>query len=357
MNKHNFVLIIAGGVGTRLWPLSRQKKPKQFQRFFNEESLLQHMVNLVKQNIPLEHILVMATPEFRSVIEEQIPGLPAQNILFEPARKDNGPAVVLGMIQIAKIDPEGVVCILWSDQLIKEASNFHQMLETAFQNAKSHPEYLITVGAKPTCADTGLGYIQMGKEVKSATSQPIFGVRRFVEKPDQQTAKYFIESWEYLWNTGYKIMGARNFLQAFKQTQPKLVDLVDKISQAKDEHKIAQLYEKFPKESIEYLFTQYWNKILVIPADIGWSDVGNWNTLHDILKGEDDQKMVLRGEVVNHQTNNCLIFAKNKPIIAIGLENLIVVDEGDCLLIMEKSRAQDIKNIINQLEISKPDLL
>lgn len=340
-----------------MWPLSRQKRPKQFQTFVGQESLLQHMVNLTNKVLPLDKIYILATQEFSEVIKEQIPNLPEENLLFEPMRRDNGPAALLGMIQIKKRDPDAIVAILWSDHLITEEANFSQMLEASFASAEYFPNYLVTVGANPSEPDTGLGYIQMEKEIGRFHKLPVYAVKRFVEKPDLIQARRFVNSWEYLWNTGYKIMGAAQFVKAFRRVQPKLRPLIDKLEKTNDYNLIQEIYADFHKQSIEYLFTPYIKDILVVPADIGWSDVGNWNTLHDILKVSNEQNLVKRGRVVSINCQNTLVFAKDRVIATLGLENLIIVDDGDCLLVMNKENAQDIKLVINHLEEHNEELL
>lgn len=361
MNEsHQYVLIMAGGAGTRLWPISRSKRPKQFQAFTSEESLLQHMVQLCSSVIPMERTFIMATPEFAEVIKEQVPALPAENLLYEPARRDNGPAIFLGMEHIRNLDPKAQVAILWSDHLIQEPQAFEEALKACYQACTEFPDSLIVVGANPTHPDTGLGYIHMGKEVAQYGESSVFKVRQFIEKPDEATAIRFAKSWEYLWNVGYKVMGVQTFVDTLIGVRPDIAELLQKIQKAvaNDDRKlIDELYEELPKESIEYLFTQHLEDILVVPADIGWSDVGNWNTLHDILKKQETAHFVSRGQVISIDSMNCLVMAKDRPIACVGIEDLIIVDDGDVLLVMAKDKAQDIKKLTKQLESIKEELL
>ncbi|MBU6389227.1 hypothetical protein KGQ71_01795 [Patescibacteria group bacterium] len=351
---------MAGGAGTRLWPISRQKRPKQFQAFVNEETLLQHMVELCKPVVPLNRIYIMATPEFRSVILEQLPELPDGNILYEPARRDNGPAITLGMAQIHQKDPEAIVAILWSDHVINEPKTFADTVRAAFTASAHHPKSLITIGVNPAHPDTGLGYIQMGEEVQKYDGVPVFKVHKFIEKPDLETATKFVSSWQYLWNVGYKIMSTKEYLAIFKAVQPDLKKTVEELEVAchkNDTETIAKLYENFPKLSIEYLFTPFVKDLLVVPGDLGWSDIGSWNILHDILKKRDGEHVITRGEVISIDSNNSLIYAKDRPIAVVGVNNLIVVDEGDTLLVMSRDAAQSIKTVIKALEDNHQELL
>ena len=359
-NPHHYALIMAGGAGTRLWPLSRKKRPKQFQSYTDDQTLLQHMVTLAQTVVPLEKILIMATEEFSETIRAQVAGLPVENLLFEPVRRDVGPAFSLGALQLEYRDPEAVMAVLWSDHLITNPEGFTSMLIGAFAAAEARPETLVTVGANPTSPDPTLGYIQMGREAGVYAETTVFTARRFVEKPDVKTAERFVASWDYLWNVGYKILGVRGFLKSLVNVRPDLNEQTALLRSAVEEQnhvKIASIYESFPKESIEYLYTQHLKELLVVPADLGWSDLGNWNVLHDVLSTDSDQDMALRGEVVSVSSSSCLAFAKDRPIALVGVHNLIVVDDGDCILVMHKDATGEIKAVGQALEPIHPELL
>jgi mannose-1-phosphate guanylyltransferase len=359
-SAHNYVLIMAGGAGTRLWPISRQQRPKQFQSFVGEETLLQHIVGIASTVVPTDHLYFMATPEFAAVIKEQIPGIAPENLLFEPARRDNGPAIVLGMLQIQQRDPEACVAILWSDHLIQKPEALTVTLQGAFEAAKHHADHMIVIGAHPTRPDTGLGWIQMGKEVGIYQDTPLFRVKRFVEKPDLAQATQFLNRWEYLWNVGYKIVTVRTFFERLASVQPDLVKPLQelrKLTAADQAEKIATPYEKLPKLSIEYLLTQYMDDLLVVPADLGWSDIGNWETLHDVLKEQKQDHLITQGNVLTIDTENSLILGRDRLVAAVGLKDVVIVDDGDAVLVMHRSAAQHIKKVIQALEDSHKHLL
>lgn len=358
---HNFVLIMAGGAGSRLWPMSRKALPKQFQPLFGQETLFQHMVRLASQVVPLERIIIFSIPEFHHLIREQVPALPSDNIVAEPALRDNGPASLLGMLEVERRDPDAVAAILWSDHLIQKEAVFIDMLRGAFTAASTHPDHLVTVGAKPTKPDPSLGYIQMGSEVSSEANVSVFHVKAFIEKPEQSKAEEFVRTWDYLWNVGYKLMPVRNFLEEFIRVQPEHQETVRQLREALAQGNmdyLRQTYELLPQMSIEYLFTQHLDQILVVPADIGWSDVGTWNTLYESLP-HDAAGNVQQGRTVTTNVKNSLIVAQDKPVVMLDVEDLVVVDTPDALLIMNRETpAADLKKLVQEnVANDNPELL
>ena len=360
LNSHHYALIVAGGSGTRLWPLSRKNRPKQFQSFIKEQTLLQHMVSHVEDVLPIEHVFILATPEFAPIILEQLPSLPPENLLYEPARRDTGPAMILGMMQISQRDPEATTAVLWADHNIEKASTFSELLEVAFQASEQHPHALITMGSKPTYPATGFGYIQMADEDKAYGNHTVFAVKRFVEKPDLATATEFVASWEYLWNMGYNVMRTDQFLKVCREINPELKETLNKLQKAcenQDHQAIASVYEELPKISVDYLVVQHLKDLYVVPADIGWNDIGSWKALHEILRDQFSDGVVTRGNVITLESEECLIYSKDRLITAVGLKDIIIVDDGDAILVMHKDHAQAIKTLTQKLEVSNPELL
>ena len=353
---------MAGGAGNRLWPMSRAKLPKQFQQLIGNETPFQLMVDLVRQVIPIEQIMVMAVPEFRDEILRQIPNLKPENILYEPARRDTGPAILLAMLQVKQRDPEARVATLWSDHLVLDHAAFAKVLTAAFSAQALHPDWLISVGAMPTKADPGLGYIQMDGVIHEENGVTVRKVNRFVEKPDLTTAEQYVSSGDYLWNVGYNVMAAASFLKAFTAANPDLAESVATLEAAVASNKlesIAAPYEAFPKKSIDYLLVEKLADIAVVPADMGWSDIGTWTVLHKMLVDKTGDNMVTQGEVHSINTTNSLVFAKDRPITLVGVSNLIIVDTGDTLLVMHHDApANDLKKLVQEtLSETNPELL
>lgn len=362
MPNHTYALVMAGGAGSRLWPMSRNSLPKQFQYILGEETPFQHMVKLLRQVIPLEQIMVMAVPEFRHLILEQVPGFPEANILFEPARRDTGPAILLGMLQIQERDPEALVATVWSDHLVLDEAMFASVLKAGFATASANPHQYVTVGANPTKADTSLGYIQMGSSQAEYEGIEVRKVKRFVEKPDQETANHFFQSTSYLWNVGYNVTFAKTFIEAFSESNPELSDNVSELSsliESGDTASITKAYESLPKKSIDYLLVEKLTDIAVVPADMGWSDIGTWNTLHQMMVNKLGKDVITQGPVTTTNSSQSLVFAKDKPIVLVGMKDVIVVDTGDAILVMDSNApASQLKSIVQeQLSQTNPELL
>lgn len=362
-NDHTYAIVMAGGAGSRLWPMSRKHLPKQFQPLLGKETPFQLMIRLVSQVIPTERIMVMAPNEFKHLILEQAPQLGEQNILQEPERRDTGPAIVLGMLEMVERDPEATVLTVWSDHLILDEAKFAQVIEAGLVTVADHPNWLVNVGAKPTKADTSLGYIQMGSALTEHNEIEVRRVKRFVEKPDEATATRFFQSHEYLWNLGYNIMRAQSFIEQFKAVNPDLVDEMEHLAVAirepYDAAAVAEGFARLPKAAIDYLFVEKIEHIAVVPADMGWSDIGTWAALHKMMIAKSGHSMVTKGEVHSIDTKNSLIFAKDRPVTLVGVQDLIVVDTGDAVLIMHNdAKASDLKKLVQEtLSETNPELL
>lgn len=350
---HFYAVIMAGGSGSRLWPLSRSDKPKQFQALVGEETLVQGMYKQVAAVLKAERIFVMAAPQFEPLVKEQLPELAGGNFLYEPSPKDNGPAFILAAAEIKHKDPLAVIGVFWSDHIIRQAEEFSRVVSTAFQAAEEHPDSVVGVGVKPTFPDTGLGYIKMGQGVAWYNGTPVFKVAGAFEKPDQKRAEKFAASWEYLWNTGYKFFKAETITNAFRHFYPDLAQALDAIEAAlgTPEEKIAidEAWGVFPKQSIDYLLVDKLENALVVPADLGWSDIGNWKTLHDVL-ATDDATVISRGQHISEGDQNVLAYGQDKLIVTLGLSDIVVVETKDAILVAHKSRAQDIKKIVERLK-------
>lgn len=358
---HRYVIIMAGGTGTRLWPLSRDKHPKQFLHLVGDVSLLQSTCENISRVIPTDRIYIMADAAKTSLAAEQLPQLPKENFIIEPEARDNGPAIAVATTIIYHRDPEATLAIFWADHSVQKPERFAQTIEAAFVAAESNQDSIVSIGIKPTYPATEFGYIKLGHEVKTPAAEPVFAVDQFVEKPNEVTARDYLTDWRYLWNTGYKVYHAKLMLDLFAKHQPEfnqtLVKIRAAIAAGQDWH---PLFSQLERRDIERLITEKTKDILVIPADLGWSDIGSWKSLHDVLVEQSGHDMVVQtdGDHIGVNNERCLVIGKKKLIATVGLSDIVIVETDDALLVAHKSAAQDVKKIIEQLkETNKHDLL
>ncbi len=352
-NKH-YVVIMAGGTGTRLWPLSRKQLPKQFLKIIDDQSQLKKTVINVEKLIPKEDIFIMADSERTEMAQKQLPDHPTENFLIEPEARDNGPAIALASAILNHRSPGCTVTILWSDHLVRKTDKFVSVLKTAFNVVDENPNYMVSIGIKPTRPATEFGYIKVGHEFNNQGEEPVYTVEQFVEKPDLETANKYISDWKYLWNTGYKIYKAQHMLNLFAKHQPDFYATLQKIAASfgsSEELAITRKeFGELEKRDIERLITEKEDKILVIPADLGWSDIGAWNTVHEVLAEQNNHHLVVKGNHIGINDENCLVFGNSKLIATVGLKDIVIVETDDAILVAHKDAAQDVKAITDQLK-------
>ncbi len=346
-----YVVIFAGGSGTRLWPMSRQQMPKQFHILTGKRSLLQDTFDRVVMALSAERIFVLTTDLFAQETKRQLPELPAENIIIEPIGRNTAAATALAAQVVHRIDPNAIVATLHSDHIITYPERFVPALRDAFTVVKHDPKTIVTIGIQPLHADTGLGYIQKGAERTDIphTSHKIHRAERFVEKPDSITANQYLKSGDYLWNAGYFIWHVRTMMEAIEKYDPELAAKINRYTQAKRKYEQRAIYETIRPQPVDTVIMEPYDSMHVIPADLGWSDVGNWASLHEILKIENGKDSVIKGDHIGVDTENVLILGHNKLIATAGLKDVIVVDTPDVMLICHKDKAQDIKKLLEQL--------
>lgn len=347
-----YAAIMAGGSGTRLWPKSRSSRPKQFQNLYGENSLLQETARRLDPLIKQDDIYIIANQSHEQAVKEQLNWLPAGNFVGEPMGKDTAPAVGMMATIIGHKDPDAIIMISPADHVITKEKHFRRLLEVAEQIASEGPN-VVTIGIKPTCAETGYGYIQMTEEKRVIDDVDVHKVASFKEKPDAKTAEEYVSSWHYVWNSGMFIWSAKTIMNLFRDHAPDIYKLLIRFDGAigtPDEAKVfEEVYDAFPRISVDYAILEHAENIFVIPASIGWNDLGNWTSLYDIME-QDEEGNVVAANHVGLDTHNCIIHSQDRLITTIGLDNMIVVDAGDAIMVLPRGRSQDIKQLLEELK-------
>lgn len=348
------IVIRAGGVGSRLWPVSREKQPKQFHPFTSAKTLLQEAIERVRPIAPYSDIFVSINSDVAEMVKVQYQDIPAENVIVEPARKDTAAAIGLESIMIHKRDPQAVVASLGSDHSVRRVDEFQRILKLTAKVVQQHPQNILAVGIKPTRPDTGYGYIQCGEVIDTVESENIWQVDRFSEKPSKQEARQFLEKTFFLWNANMFVWNVSTILELYKQHLPQMYEqlmIIDAaLGTAKQQETISRVYPQLEKIAIDYAIIAKTDKVLAMAADIGWSDIGDWARLKDELAESEEQNVVISARHIGIKTANTIIHSsKNKVIATIGIENLVIVDTDDALLICDKYKSAEVKQIVQQL--------
>ncbi|HLY66569.1 MAG TPA: mannose-1-phosphate guanylyltransferase [Chloroflexota bacterium] len=354
MSVRMYVVILAGGSGTRLWPRSRRQRPKHLLELVSERSMLQETFDRVNDAVPAGNVLVVTEQSHAHLIREQLPELPPENILVEPARRGTGPAIGWAAVHIQHRDPDGVMAIFPSDHVIVRRDEFLSVLLLAGELAAS-TNALLTFGIQPQAASTEFGYIHRGEQHSKHDGRPVYWVESFKEKPEAQRARDFIESGEYFWNSGMFCWKASAILKEIERCMPELSrglhQLAEGIGSADEEAVVRKVYPSLPKDTIDYGVLEKSKQVLVVPADIGWSDVGTWSALLEVLASESEANVSLAGgELLAIDTRRTLVCAPNKLVATVGVEDLVIVDSDTALLVCHRDRAGEVKQIVEQLE-------
>jgi len=345
-------VIIAGGAGTRFWPLSRKKKPKQFLPIVSDKTMIEETVHRLLTKFPLNNIYAVANYEQTQVIRGLLPDLPQENLFVEPQGKNTAPSLMLATARIYLQNPKAVLAALPADHLIKDAPLFLKKLE-AGATAAAAGENLITFGIPPAYPETGYGYIRFSPEKPlRVLDEPFFPVQEFKEKPEYEQAKNFLEEGNYFWNSGMFLWQADIFVQKLEKHAPSMFSYWKKILDAlknKEETLITSVFEEIPSISIDYALMEKAEGVLMGKGTFGWSDVGAWSSLSEIWP-QDNEGNTLKGESVILDSQNCLLYNPHKLTALIGLKDIIVVDTEDALLISKKNMDQRVKDIVEKIK-------
>lgn len=345
-------VILAGGRGTRFWPRSRRRRAKQVLAVMGHETLIQQTVARLRPIIPPERLWVITNGYLRGEIAQQVPGIPPAQIIAEPAQRNTAPAIGLAAHLIRRRHPDAIMAVFPADHVISKIGQFHAVMKTAVQGAAAGS--MVVLGMRPRWPETGYGYIQFLKKPPKSRSPKLLPVERFREKPDLGTAKRFLKSGQHFWNGGMFVWKASTILQALERYLPGTAALLRGIASGEA---LEKLYPQCDNISIDYAVLEKARNVMGIPCEIGWSDVGSWNAVYDLVP-HDNSGNAVRGQAWLLDSSNNYVDTGGKLVAAVGVDNLVVVDTPDALLIIRRDRAQDVSRVVKWLEEQKrEDLL
>ncbi|OFY86908.1 MAG: mannose-1-phosphate guanylyltransferase [Bacteroidetes bacterium RIFCSPLOWO2_12_FULL_35_15] len=347
---------MAGGIGSRFWPMSRTAHPKQFMDILGTgETLLQQTYNRFLRLCPKENIFIVTNDSYVTLVQEQINDIDVSNILSEPARKNTAPCVAYACYKIAQLNPDAITVIAPSDHLITKEDTFVKAINSCFKKAASE-DCLVTLGIHPSRPDTGYGYIQFVES--NEKDNRIKKVKTFTEKPDLEMAKFFLQSGDFLWNSGIFIWSVKSVIKAFEKHSPDLAAVFQDgngvYNSSEESDFIAKAYTNCKNISIDYAILEKADNVYVRSSIIGWSDLGTWGSLYSHIKKDNNQNAVVGKNVMMYDSKNCIVnVPKDKLVVLQGLENYIVVESNGILLICKKEDEQHIRTFVNDVKVVK----
>ena len=356
-DKNIYVAIMAGGIGSRFWPLSRVNYPKQFLDILGSgKTLVQQTFDRFAKLIPPENIFVVTANEYLDITAEQLPQLPKENLLGEPFRKNTAPCIAYISFKLQQIDPEASLIVAPADHLILNEDKFLEVCGQALDFV-NHFNALITIGIKPSYPNTGYGYIQH-EGVEAVPS--VYKVKTFTEKPNRELARTFIASGDFLWNSGIFVWQIKRGIEGFKKHLPEMYELFsseqEKMNSDEEKQTIESIYPQCSNISIDFGVMEKADNVYVIPASFGWSDLGTWNSAWDNMEKDYMENAVAGKNVIVFDANKCVVHVPDEKLVVLqGLEDYIVVDTKDVLLICHKEKEQEIKEYVAEVKRNKGD--
>ena len=355
MFEHYYAVIMAGGGGTRLWPLSRQDKPKQMLSLTSDRSLFQTAVDRLEGIFDPERILIVTVQEQAGQLQAQCPDIPVETYLIEPLPRGTASVVGMAAAALQERDPQAVMAVLTADHIIPGREQFQAVLKTARDVARDH--YLVTLGIAPTYPATGYGYIKRGPSIGSYRGLDVFQVQQFTEKPHLERAEDMFSSGEYVWNSGMFIWEIEQVMEEFSRQMPALAGQLDVIAEAwgtpEQQRVVEAVWPEIEPETIDFGIMEHAERVAVIPAEnLGWTDVGSWESLFDVLENDHHGNVVRGGDHISLDSRGTLIYTAENPrtVVTIGAQDLVVVDSGDVLLVCDKAQAQRVREIVELLK-------
>lgn len=356
MNNNYYCVIMAGGIGTRFWPMSRTNTPKQFIDILGDGStLIQKTFNRFRHICPAENIFIVTNEIYKDIVKEQLSEITDEQLVLEPARRNTAPCIAYANFKIRQKNPNAVVVVAPSDHLILKEDVFIDVIEKGLTAVKKN-DCLLTIGIKPSCPNTGYGYIQFDEDKFLPENKNIYDVKVFTEKPSLEIAKQFVESGEFLWNAGIFMWSLKSIFNAFEQFLPEVNDLFRQgeglYNTPNELAFIKQIYQVCKNISIDYGVMEKANNVKVYAADFGWSDLGTWGSLFELREKNEDDNSIVGKKVLTYNTHHCIVnMPKNKVVVLQGLEDYIVVENDDVLLICKKEDEQQIRQYVADVQV------
>jgi len=346
-----FAVVMAGGSGTRLWPLSRNQTPKQSLKLVGTRTLFQHAVDRLAPLFPADQVIVVTRSDHLNVLQEQAPKIPRVNFIVEPEGRGTAPAIGLAAIHLHHRDPEAAMAVLTADHFITDTDCFRRVLGAAEGIARLG--YLVTLGIQPDSPSTGFGYIEFGQALDGSGEFDAYRINRFIEKPDLEKAAKMVASKSFVWNSGMFVWQVEQILAEFSRQMPELTDCLSELKPflgtSEYEAHLTRLWPKVAKQTIDYGIMEGAKQAAVIPVSMGWTDVGSWGSLFDLLPVDESGNIQI-GPVVSIDSSNTLALGGKRLIATLGVQDLVIIDAEDALLVCRRDRAQDVRQIVDQLK-------
>lgn len=351
-------VIMAGGIGSRFWPVSRRSSPKQFLDIVGDDTMIQATVQRLSGLIAMDNCHVVTNADYVETTRRQLPALPEANILAEPIGRNTAPCILYAALRLQQLDPDAVMVVLPADHRIGDVKSFQNVLQTGIEKAQEQGA-LVTIGIEPTYPATGYGYIQYNPEQHTTESESgAWFVRTFAEKPNEATAERFIDSGDFLWNSGMFIWRADSILAAIERHIPDVWDAfavtTGTMGTDKEAGAVTRAYQACPSISIDYGVMEHADKVYVVPGNFDWNDVGDWKAVYELSK-KGRHGNVISGNAVVHDSGRCLVQAREKLIALVGLHDIIVVDTDDAMLVCHRDASQQVKNVVDYLQANQLD--
>lgn len=349
-----YAVIMAGGIGSRFWPKSRKAHPKQFLNVFGDGTLIQNTVARLQGFIPPERCLIVTHERYVDQTKKQLPAIPEDNILAEPISRNTAPCIAYAAVKLQARDPDATMVVLPADHTINDVGRFHEVLHTAVEKAQD-PNALVTIGINPTYPATGYGYLQFDGPDTAATSEAeldTYPVRTFAEKPDLATAERFLDSGDFLWNSGMFIWRADTILDQMETHLPEAHEafdpLLDTVDTDQEDEALMRAFQNSPRISIDYGVMERADEVFVVPGTFGWSDVGDWRAVYN-LSEKDEHGNAIQGNVLMHDSSRCLVQADDRLVVLVGIHDAVVIDTEDAVLVCNRESTQQVKNVVEYL--------